>query len=270
MIAFTPRPYPSKFFCSSSREVSRLRRSASSSRSLISCVSVSRCSPRPAVRSASVARLCSCRSPRLPRVSWGFWASSSPSRAVSSAPASPPLVRGLPRGDRFPLALGELDLLLGEAELFVPPVGVLGQLLPLLFVPQQLEALGGEPRLEAGHVGEHQLLRLGHVAELARLRRLGLAQREELPAGGEQLQVAQLRAQLAVLLGLLRRALQRLQALLHLAHHVGEPEEVLLGAVELALRLLAARLVLLHSGRLLHHRPPSLRLGANGQPDAAP
>ncbi len=87
-------------------------------------------------------------------------------------------------------------------------------------------------------------------------------------AGREQFQLAQPGAQLAELLGLPGGALQRLQALAHLPDHVGEPEQVLLGGLQLALGLLAARLVLGDPGGLLQDRAAVLGLGADDEADA--
>src|SRR5207248_10182484 len=134
---------------------------------------------------------------------------------------------------------------------------------------EELETLRGKAALEAGGVRQRDVLRLARLAQLARLRAFRVAEGEILAAGGEQLELTQLRPQLAELLRLLRRALQRLQAFSHLADHVGEPEEVLLRGLQLPLRLLAARLVLRDSGGFLDERPPVLRLGADDQADPA-
>src|SRR3989449_7175698 len=116
---------------------------------------------------------------------------------------------------------------------------------------------------------ERHLLRLAGLVQLLRLRRLGLAQPDVLAAGGEQLELAQLARKIAEFLGLLRRAPERLQRLAPLAPDVGKAEQVLLGGLELSFRLLAPRLVLGDSGRLLDERPPVLGLGADDEADAA-
>src|SRR2546429_644253 len=137
---FTPRPYPSKFFCSSRSEVRRLRRSASSSRSLINSASVSRCSARPRASPSSVA---------ASRLRGGEYRGPLPLGAQPSLlardqpqpppePAEPLLVLHLPRRDRFALAGRELHLLLVQPQLLVDPVRVLGQVLDLFFVLEQL------------------------------------------------------------------------------------------------------------------------------------
>ena len=179
-----------------------------------------------------------------------------------------PVLR-LPAGDGLALPLRELHLLLGEAQLLVDAVRVLRQLLHLLLVLEQVEPLRGEAGFQARGMRERHLLRLAGLVQLVRLRRLGLAQAGVLAAGREQLELAQLAAQLAEFLGLLRRALERLQPLAHLSDDVGKPEQVLLGGLELSFRLLAPRLVLGDSGRLLDERPPVLGLGADDEADAA-
>ena len=130
----------------------------------------------------------------------------------------------LPRRDRLPLALRELHLLLVQPQLLVEAVRMLGQLLHLLLVLEKLQPLRGESGLQARRMRLGHLLRFRCLGQLVRLRGLLLFEPDVLSAGREQLQLAQLAAQLAEPFRPLCRALQRLQALLHFAHHVAEPQ----------------------------------------------
>jgi hypothetical protein len=73
----------------------------------------------------------------------------------------------LARGDALPLALRELQLLLGEAELLVDLVRGLGQLLHLALVLEELQPLRRQSRLQP------RQLRLGHLLGVARIGELG-------------------------------------------------------------------------------------------------
>ena len=179
------------------------------------------------------------------------------------------LVLHLPRGDRLALALRELHLLFRETQLLVDAVRSIGQLLHVVLVLEELEPLRRQARFQPRDLGVHDFLRVGRVRKLARERAFLLLRRQPLPAGSEQLQLPQLAAQLAELLRLLRLPLETLQAAAHLADHVGEPQQVLLGGLQLALGLLSACLVLGDSGRLFDDRAPVLRLRADDETDAA-
>src|SRR5205814_6951985 len=118
------------------------------------------------------------------------------------------LVLRLAGSDGLPLPLGELHLLLGEAELLVDGVGLIGQLLHLLLVLEELEPLRGEARLEARGMRERDVLGFTRLAQLPGLPAFRVPERQVLAAGGEQLQLAQLRPELAEPRSLLCRPLQ--------------------------------------------------------------
>ena len=69
--------------------------------------------------------------------------------------------------------------------------------------------------------------------------------------------------------GLLGLALERRDLAAQLAQHVGDAQQVLLGGVELALRFLAARLVLADAGGLFEQRAPILGLRRHDARDLA-
>src|SRR5436309_11918351 len=146
---------------------------------------------------------------------------------------------------------GELDLLLGQPEVLVDGMAPLGEGLHIPLVLEEPQTLRGETRLEACDVRLGDLLLLERRLELPRRRPRLLVGGKEAPHVREQLERFQLGAQVAELLGLLRRPLERCEPPLHLSDHVGKAEQVLLGGFELALGLLAPGLVLRDPGGLL-------------------
>src|SRR5476649_1371315 len=118
-----------------------------------------------------------------------------------------------PRSNGLPLARRKLHLLFTHPQILVDPVRSFGEVLHLLLVLEELQPLGGKSRFQPRRVRLRDLLGIARFRELVRLRRLLLLQPDELLAGREQLQLAQLGAQLAELLGLLRRALERREPL---------------------------------------------------------
>ena len=74
-------------------------------------------------------------------------------------------------------------------------------------------------------------------------------------------QLAPLALQRLVLLGLLRLALERAELPAHFVHHVADADQVLASGVELALGLVALRLVARDPRRLLDEHPPLVGLG---------
>ena len=113
------------------------------------------------------------------------------------------------------------------------------------------------------------LLLLERRLELPRRRPRLLVGGKEAPHVREQLERFQLGAQVAELLGLLRRPLERCEPPLHLSDHVGKAEQVLLGGFELALGLLAPGLVLRDPGGLLEDAASVLGPRADDEADAA-
>src|SRR5690606_23586542 len=98
----------------------------------------------------------------------------------------------------------------------------------------QGQALGLEPGLAGGRLVAEILDLLVEPGAALLEHPRGRAQLEQLVAGPPQLEVAQLAAVLLVALGLLGLALERADPALELADHVGDPQQVLAGLLDLA------------------------------------
>ena len=176
-------------------------------------------------------------------------------------------------GDRLLVARetrpGLVEPLVGRLDRGAAGVEVLAQPAERALQLQRLEPRRLVRGLERRRLGAQGLLQLGEPPQLLLLARDALAQGAVVVDVDPQLELLELAPQLVVALGLARLALQRAELALDLRGEVGEPDEVLLGGVELAQGRRLALLELGDAGGLLEEHAPVLGVRVDDRADVA-